>query len=57
MDFLRDGLNNDLITFHAELDPNVEQIRMLPPKEFLKKTIEENPMLGDFLRSVDAVMD
>lgn len=57
VDFLRDGLNNDLITLHAELDPNVEQIRMLPPKEFLKKTMEENPMLGDFLRSVDAVMD
>lgn len=57
VDFLRDSLNNDLITLHAELDPNVEQVRMLPPKEFLKKTMEENPMLGDFLKSIDAVMD
>ena len=54
--FLRDYLRNDLLTLEAHIDEKAEIFKPLPPQEFLKKIITENPALGDFLQSIDAEM-
>lgn len=52
--FLRDYLKNDLLTLESRIDEKAEMQKPLPPQEFLKKVLNENPSLGNFLQSIDA---
>ncbi len=54
--FLRDYLKNDHLTLETHIDEKSEILKPLPPQEFLKKIITENPALGEFLQSIDAEM-
>ncbi len=55
--FLRDYLKNDHLSLETHIDEKSEILKPLPPQEFLKKIITENPALGEFLRSIDAEME
>lgn len=52
--FMRDYLRNDLLTLDVRIDEKTEILKPLPPHEFLKKVVSENPALGEFLNSIDA---
>ncbi len=54
--FLRDYLKNDHLSLEARIDEKAEILKPLPPQEFLKKIITENPALGEFLQNIDAEM-
>lgn len=51
--YLREQLNNDFLTIKAIVNPEKEIIKSLTPQEFLKKTINKNPALGQFLKDLD----
>lgn len=51
--FLREKVGNDLVTLKAILNPEKKVVKYLSPQEFLKKTVEGNPALGDFLKKLD----
>ena len=52
--FLRENLENESITLKVELSEGRDEREMMNPKEFLKKTIEENEVLAKFLKDIDA---
>lgn len=52
--FLRDRLRNDTITLETRIDASIVYSKPLPPHEFLKKVVEENQALGQFLKDIDA---
>ena len=52
--FMRDYLRNDHLTLEAHIDEKTEIFKPLPPHEFLKKVVSENPALGEFLNNIDA---
>lgn len=52
--FMRDYLRNDHLTLEAHIDEKTEIFKLLPPHEFLKKVVSENPALGEFLNNIDA---
>lgn len=52
--FIREQLQNDFLTLEADIDEKAEVFKPLPPQEFLKKIISENPALGEFLQMIDA---
>ncbi|MDE6230231.1 MAG: hypothetical protein K2M37_01255, partial [Muribaculaceae bacterium] len=54
MESIRGRLGNDRIRLNVAINPNSEVARQLPPREFLKKIIEENPVMGMILRDLDA---
>ena len=54
MEFLRRELRNDFLTLRIEIDPTRAVSKHLPPKEFLKECVEQNPALGELLRRLDA---
>lgn len=55
MDFLRSRLRNDFLNIRVLIDPNSDTApRMLSPQEFVKAVVVENPMLGSFLKDIDA---
>lgn len=51
--FMRNELGNDLLTIFAELDEDRPQPVRMQPRDLLKKMIEENPVLGDFLGKIE----
>lgn len=51
--FLRQRLDNDFVAIRPAINPEKEQVRHLTPQEFLKKTAETNPRLGEFLKRLD----
>lgn len=51
--FLRDALKNDSIIIKAELNPAMQGKKPLPPHELLSKAMNGNPVLADFLKSID----
>lgn len=53
LEFLRERLGNDLLALHVEVDESVQVARQLPPREFLKQIVEENPDMGEFLRELN----
>lgn len=57
MQFLRDRLSNDMLTIEPRVDKKSEILKPLPPQEFLRKIITENPSLGEFLKNIDAEID
>ncbi len=54
MQFLREQLRNDNLVLTILTDTTREPDRTLPPREFLKKTVEANPDLGRLLETLDA---
>lgn len=52
--FLREKLRNDRITLETAINESAKIYKPLPPQEFLKKIVEENASLGQFLRDIDA---
>jgi DNA polymerase-3 subunit gamma/tau len=56
LDFLRRRLNNDFLSISVSINPEKEVSKLLPPTEFVKKAITQNPALGEFLKSIDAEM-
>lgn len=53
---LRDRLGNDMLTVKVDIDKDIKTVKKLPPKEFLNKIVSENPVMRDFLKSIDAEM-
>lgn len=52
--YLRSRLKNDFLAVRVEIDASRENIpKKLPPHEFVKRAIAENPELGEFLKSLD----
>lgn len=51
--FLRDKLKNDFLSVKALINPEKEVAKYLPPQEFLKKAVSQNPNLGNFLKELD----
>ena len=54
--YLRDTLSNDLLTLKVDINTNPAGAKQLPPKEFLKQVVEHNPVMGQFLRDINAEM-
>ncbi len=54
LEYLRNSLGNDLLTLRVEVDSNPVANKQLPPKEFLKKVVTENPAMAKFLSDLDA---
>lgn len=53
LSFLRNALSNDLLTISVEVSAAPESEKRLPPQEFLKKIITDNPTLGNFFKDID----
>lgn len=53
MEFLREELRNDSLTIKVELAAQSMEKTNLPPQEFLKKAVAENPRLAKFLGNVE----
>lgn len=54
VEFLRDRLENDLITLTVQLNSTAEIKKPLPTREFLRKVVTENPVMGKFMRDIEA---
>lgn len=54
LEYLRDRLQNDLLTLKVEVNKTPVANKQLPPKEFLRQAVSENPALSSFLSSLDA---
>lgn len=52
--FLRDGLRNDLLTLKVEINSHPVANKQMPPKEFLRKVVENNSAMAQFLKDLDA---
>lgn len=57
LDFLRDKVSNDFLALRVEQNPDRPEEKQLPPRELLKKIVENNPELGKFLDSIDAELE
>ncbi|MDE5774348.1 MAG: DNA polymerase III subunit gamma/tau [Muribaculaceae bacterium] len=53
LDYFRSRLNNDFITITAEVDPDKESLKQLPPQELLKEMLAKNEQLSSFISSAD----
>ena len=51
--FMRERLRNDFLSVKATINPEKEVTKYLPPQEFLRKAVEENPTLGNFLKEIE----
>lgn len=54
IEYLRNSLENDLLTLKVEVNSNPVENKQLPPKEFLRQAVSENPNLAGFLSALDA---
>lgn len=54
--FLRSHLKNDNLQFEVIVKEDENRAKRLPPQEFLKKIMTENPEMANFLKSIDAEM-
>lgn len=54
LEFLRDFLKNDLLTLKVEVNSAPVDNKQLPPKEFLRQVVNDNPAFARFLTSLDA---
>lgn len=54
LEFLRKELHNDFLAVRAEVDRSQAPAhKHLPPQEFLKQIIADNPMMGRFLKDIE----
>lgn len=54
IEFLRKELRNDHLTLKVDIDTTRQASKHIPPHEFLKESIEKNPLLGKLLLNLDA---
>lgn len=54
IEYLRNFLENDLLTLKVEVNTNPVENKQLPPKEFLRQAVSENSALAGFLSALDA---
>lgn len=54
IEYLRNFLENDLLTLKVEVNTNPVENKQLPPKEFLRQAVSENATLAGFLSALDA---
>lgn len=52
--FLRDFLDNDSLTLHVEVSTESAGAKQLPPREFLKQVVTDNPAMKSFLGTIEA---
>ena len=57
LNYLRDRLSNDFISLLVEISDKQESERVLSPRDFLKKTLEQNPGLASFLNDLEAELE
>lgn len=57
LDFFKKRLSNDFIMLTVDVSEKTEAEKVMNPKEFLKMTIEENPVLANFLKEIDAELE
>ncbi len=53
LEYLRDALQNDLLTIKVEVNSSPVENKQLPPKEFLRQIITDNPAMANFLKEID----
>lgn len=51
---LRNALSNDLLTLQVDINDHPTGAKQLPPKEFLKQVVENNPTIAKFLKDINA---
>ena len=54
LEFLRDFLANDFLTLKVEVNTEPVGSKQLPPREFLKQIVTENPSMARFLSDLNA---
>ncbi len=54
LEYLRNFLENDLLTLKVEVNTTPVENKQLPPKEFLRQAVSENSALAGFLSALDA---
>lgn len=54
IEYLRDSLANDLLTLKVEVNTNPVENKQLPPKEFLRQVVADNPAMARFLTALNA---
>lgn len=52
--FMRNGLENDMFALNIDITPNIVKERMMTPVEFIKKIMDENPVISEGLREFNA---
>ena len=57
LDFFKKRLNNDFVTLKIDVSEKKENEKGMNPKEFLRLTIEDNPVLAQFLKEIDAELE
>lgn len=57
LDFFKHRLQNDFVKLSVEIATKETGESTLPPKEFLKLAVEENPELARFLKAIDAELE
>ncbi len=57
LDYLRTHLNNDYLTLQVVMSEKSEGLRHLPPREYLKQVLTENPVLAKFLNELDGEIE
>lgn len=56
LESLRNFLQNDLLVLKVEVNDSPVSNKQLPPREYLKKVVGENPAMARFLADIDAEM-
>ena len=56
LEYLRNTLENDLLSLKVEVNTAPVENKQLPPKEFLRQVVTENRALAEFLSALDAEM-
>lgn len=56
IEYLRERLENDMLTISIEISEKESAQKRLTPHEFLKKVVSENPLIADMLKDLDAEM-
>lgn len=56
LEFVREKLGNDLISFNVHIDETRQGEKKLTSHEFLKKVVAENPLIAELLKNIDAEM-
>ncbi len=54
LEFMRGRLKNDMLTISVAINDNPVESKHLPPQEFLRQTIANNPSIANMLRQLDA---
>lgn len=54
LEFMRNGLENDMFALNIDITPNIVKERMMTPIEFINKLMDENPVISEGLRRFNA---